>query len=78
MSAALLTDGGYAPLNPAGLLQKYQPQVFLLSVAAGDRRGVPDVEVIDALEGYTLLRTDQDGWIELATDGRQMWVTVGK
>lgn len=78
MSTALLTDGGYAPLNPAGLLQKYQPQVFLLSVAAGDRRGLPDAEVIDVLEGYTLLRTDQDGWIELATDGRQMWVEVEK
>jgi competence protein ComEC len=78
LSAVLLTDGGYAPLNPAGLLQTYQPQVFLLSVAPGDRRGLPDAEVIDALEGYTLLRTDQDGWIELATDGRQMWVTAGK
>jgi competence protein ComEC len=78
MSAVLLTDGGYAPLNPAGLLQTYQPQVFLLSVAPGERRGLPDAEVLNALEGYTLLRTDQDGWIELATDGWQMWVTAGK
>jgi hypothetical protein len=25
---------------------------------------------------YILLRTDRDGWIELATDGEQMWVQV--
>ena len=29
-----------------------------------------------ALVGYTLLRTDQNGWIELATDGEQLWVEV--
>jgi hypothetical protein len=28
----------------------------------------------ETLEGYTLLRTDQNGWIELSTDGEQMWV----
>jgi hypothetical protein len=28
------------------------------------------------VEGYTLLRTDRIGWIELTTDGQQMWVEV--
>jgi len=51
-----------------------QPQVVLLSLAAGDRDGLPDPESLTALEGYNLLRTDRNGWIELTTDGEQMWV----
>jgi beta-lactamase superfamily II metal-dependent hydrolase len=50
----------------------------LLSVAPGDRDGLPAPETLDTLQGYTLLRTDQNGWIELTTDGRQMWVEVEK
>jgi hypothetical protein len=28
------------------------------------------------LEGYTLQRTNSNGWIELSTDEEQMWVEV--
>ena len=52
------------------------PQVVLLSVAPGDREGRPSPEMLNALQGYTLLRTDRDGWIELSTDGELMWVEV--
>ncbi len=52
------------------------PQVVLLSVAAGDREGRPDPETLEAVDGYTLLRTDQNGWIELTTDGDRLWVEV--
>jgi beta-lactamase superfamily II metal-dependent hydrolase len=38
--------------------------------------GMPSKETLEAVEGYTLLRTDQNGWIELSTDGEQMWVEV--
>ena len=31
-----------------------------------------------ALQGYNLLRTDRDGWIEVDTDGEQMWVEAEK
>jgi hypothetical protein len=31
----------------------------LLSVAADDRQGFPIQEVLEALKGYTILRTDQ-------------------
>jgi hypothetical protein len=44
----------------------------------GAYQGLPDREALEAVEGYELLRTDQNGWIELATDGRQMWVEVEK
>ncbi len=41
-----------------------------------DRRARPAPEVMEAVEGYTLLRTDQNGWVELTMDGEQMWVEV--
>ena len=76
VTTLLLSDGGYAPANPPEWIARLRPQVVLLSVAAGDRRNLPDVETLAAGEGYTLLRTDQNGWIELTTDGGQIWVAV--
>jgi competence protein ComEC len=76
LSALLLAESGYAPLNPDSWLKTLAPQVVFLSVAADDRQGLPDHEVLDSLKGYTVLRTDQNGWIELTTDGEQMWVEV--
>jgi competence protein ComEC len=76
MTALLLADGGYAPLNPPEWIERWGPQVVLLSVAAGDAQGRPDPQVLQALEGRTLLRTDRNGWIDLSTDGEQMWVEV--
>ncbi len=72
----VLADQGYAPLHPPGWIASLGPRLVLLSVAADDRDGRPDLETLDALGGYTLLRTDQHGWIEVTTDGVQMWVTV--
>ncbi len=48
------------------------PQVVLLSVAVGGREGRPDPETLKAVEGYNLLRTDRNGWIELSTDGEKL------
>jgi competence protein ComEC len=76
LSALLLADGGYASLNPAEWIARWRPGVVLLSVAADDKDGRPDPETLEAVEGYTLLRTDQHGWIHLSTDGEQMWVEV--
>jgi beta-lactamase superfamily II metal-dependent hydrolase len=50
------------------------PQVVVLSVAGGDRRGLPDAETVAVLERYMLLRTDRDGWVKFSTDGERMWV----
>ena len=69
MMALLRTAGSYAPLNPPEWVARWRPQVVLLSVAAGDQYGRPEAETLEALEGYTLLRTDQNGWIELTTLG---------
>jgi competence protein ComEC len=75
-SVLLLANGGYALTNPPEWIEWVHPEVTLLSVASGDRRGLPSQSTLDALEGYSLLRTDRDGWIELSTDGEQMWVEV--
>jgi competence protein ComEC len=76
ISAVLLGESGYAPLNPPDLLSFLHPQLALLSVAAADKSDLPSPETIDALKGYNLLRTDENGWIELITDGSQMRVQV--
>jgi competence protein ComEC len=76
VSALLLAESGYAPLNPAEWLANLQPRVALLSVAAGDWQGLPSRETLAALQGYPLLRTDRKGWIELESDGERMWVAV--
>jgi len=76
ISALILAESGYAPLNPQELIAYLNPQVALLSVAAGDKSGLSSPETIEALKGYNLLRTDQNGWIEIVTDGTRMWVEV--
>ena len=78
VSALLLADGGYAPVNPPERIDKLHPQVVFLSVATGNRRGMPNPETLEAVEEYTLLRTDRNGWIELTMDGEKMWVEVEK
>jgi competence protein ComEC len=74
VTALLLADGGALDLNPPEWIERLRPQVVLLSAAADD--AAPDPEVQAALQGYTLLPTDRNGWIELTTDGVQMWVEV--
>lgn len=78
VTALLLADSGYAPANPPEWIENLRPQLVLLSVAAGDREGRPSAEMLEAVRGYTLLRTDRNGWIEITSDGEQMWVEVEK
>lgn len=72
----LLADSGYAPSNPPDIFENLNPQLVILSVAAGDLDGLPSQETLDALEGYSLLRTDRNGWIDIGTDGVNMRVAV--
>jgi hypothetical protein len=32
--------------------------------------------MLQAVQDYTFLRMDKNGWIELSTDGEKMWVEV--
>jgi competence protein ComEC len=78
LSTLLLADHGYAPLNPSEWIANLHPQVILLSVAAGNRSGLPSPETLQTIAGYPLLRTDQNGWIHLSTDGENLWSEVAK
>lgn len=78
VSVLLLADSGFAPLNPPEWIERWQPQVILLSAAAGAEDARMDSTVLQALKGRTLLRTDLHGWIKLSTDGKSMWVEVEK
>lgn len=74
----LLADNGYQSSNPSKWIRNLNPQSFLLSVGIKDSQGLPDRGLIDRLAGYSLLRTDQHGTIQITTDGVQMWVQVEK
>lgn len=78
ISVFLLADAGYAPVNPPEWIEKLHPQVVLLSVEPGRDTDRPSPETLQALQGYPLYRTDQNGWIEITTDGKQMWMAVEK
>ena len=76
VSVLSLADSGYAPSNPPEWIAHLNAELVVLSVAAGDIDGMPDGEVLEELKDYSLLRTDQSGWIEITTNGQEMWVNV--
>lgn len=78
LSSVPLAESGYAPLNTSEFIRYLNPQVVLLSVAKADKTGLPSPETTQSLEGYNLVRTDRKGWIEISTDGKQMWLEVEK
>ncbi|MEW5941575.1 MAG: hypothetical protein AB1750_18065, partial [Chloroflexota bacterium] len=72
----LLADAGYTQLNPQEWIDFLDPQLVVLSVAADDLRGMPPLATLEALGERALLRTDANGWIEVMSDGNQMWINV--
>ena len=52
-------------------IERVHPRLALISAGAGNRFGLPSVRTVDLLKSkaITLYRTDQDGTIELVTDG---------
>jgi competence protein ComEC len=76
VNVLLLADSGYAASNPPEWLANLNPELVLLSVDAADEFGMPDSEVLESVKDYDLLRTDRNGWIDITTDGSQMWVNV--
>ncbi len=70
----LLAQSGYAQLTPPDWLKNLNPRLVVISVSAADQDGMPDKDTLDALSGYSVLRTDLNGWIEVTTDGKQLWV----
>jgi competence protein ComEC len=76
VSVLSLADAGYAASNPSEWIANLNPEIVELSVDAADQNGMPDSSVLESVKDYELLRTDQNGWIEITTNGEQMWVNV--
>ncbi|HLO33200.1 MAG TPA: ComEC/Rec2 family competence protein [Anaerolineales bacterium] len=76
VNVLLLADSGYAASNPPEWITNLNPELVLLSVSAADKNGLPDGDVLESVKNYDLLRTDQNGWVAVTTDGKQMWVNV--
>ena len=76
VSLLSLADSGYGPSNPPEWIATLNPEMILLSVSAADESGLPDSDVLETIKDYELLRTDHNGWVEITTDGTQMWVKV--
>lgn len=78
VSVLLLADNGHAANNPEEWIQSLNPRLGIISVASDDRQGHPSPALLRRMTGYSLLRTDLHGWIEITTDGEQMWINVEK
>ena len=76
-TSALLVESSPAPSNPLAWLGHWRPQVILVSAGPGGANEL-SAEMLEAMDGYTVLRTDQNGWIELITDGNSLWLNVEK
>ena len=76
VSVFSLADSGYAASNPEELIVNLNPELIVLSVDAADQNGMPDGETLEIVKDYALLRTDVNGWIEISTNGSEMWVNV--
>jgi competence protein ComEC len=74
VQAILLADGGNMAVNPPQWIWELSPRVVFISTEAGNRRGLPSQELMEGLDGLTVLRTDMYGSIELISDGERLWV----
>jgi competence protein ComEC len=59
-------------------LEMVDPEVVVISVGAENRFGHPCAEVLERLQELPVYRTDEQGAIEVITDGAQVWVETGR
>ncbi len=64
------------PTQPCRAISVLIPLLAIINVTPGDELGMLFPETFQALQGYNLLRTDQNGWLQITTDGKRMWVEV--
>jgi competence protein ComEC len=58
------------------LLQAVDPEVAIISVGADNRFGHPDEVTVEKLQDIPSYRTDQQGNLEVVSDGERYWVTT--
>ena len=74
ISIFLLPASGYSPINPVEWITRLAPNIGILNVSTVDMNRLPDKETLTDFRPYSLVRTDQTGWIIISTDGHRMWV----
>jgi competence protein ComEC len=55
-------------------LDAVDPEVVVISVGADNHFGHPCAEVVERLDGFPVYRTDEQGMVEVITDGTRLWV----
>jgi competence protein ComEC len=64
--------------SSAAFLKAVNPELVVISVGADNRFGHPSPEVLarleESVEGECILRTDEQGTIEVVTDGERIWI----
>ncbi len=60
----------------AEFLALADPVLVVISVGAGNPFGHPSPEMLARLAGRRVLRTDQSGTVEIASEGTRLWVKV--
>jgi beta-lactamase superfamily II metal-dependent hydrolase len=72
----LAANGGEKE-NPPEWLAAISPAVAVIEAEAGNQDAQPADNVVKALDNMPLFRTDRQGTIEIASDGKQLWVSTG-
>jgi competence protein ComEC len=57
-------------------LAAVDPELVVISVGADNTFGHPCSEVLERLQGMPVYRTDEQGAVEIVSDGTQMWVKL--
>jgi competence protein ComEC len=65
---------GSSGSTSAPFVRAVNPQLAVIQVGADNEYGHPHAEVLDNLNGRTVLRNDLHGRIHLYSDGQQLWV----
>ncbi len=59
-------------------LDAVDPEVVVISVGADNHFGHPCAEVVERLDGFPVYRTDEQGAVEVITDGTRVWVETDR
>ncbi len=72
-----LSHHGSALSNSPAFVYAVRPELAIMSTAEGVIRGLPGGEALARFRALAIpvLRTDRDGLVEVASDGRRMWWT---
>lgn len=65
---------GSGGATSAAFLAAVRPELAVIQVGADNRFGHPHPDTLARLAPVEVLRTDQDGRIEVTSDGRRLWV----